>query len=154
MNDRTPRVVELQAERNRILFEIEELEAEIRRINVQLEEAEGTEKENSDWWFRARDAKRHKERNRRVLIARADRLMRKLNKVKPERRKSEAKESLREVLRTLFMVARTALEFYEDDTEENETAFTDALDRLDQVVPGWDGPQKKKPPLKKMGLTE
>jgi hypothetical protein len=118
-----------------VLFEIESLEHELRSIADQLEDAEGTNKENTDWWHRARDAKRHKERQRRVLVARSDRISRKLNRISPDTRKAEAKEGLREVLRTLFAVAKTSLAFYEDETPENETAFTDALDRLDQVVP-------------------
>ena len=146
MSKPNPSVVELQSERSRTLFEIEELEREIRVISDQLDDARDTEKENTDWWHRARDAKRHKERQRRVLMARADRLTRNLNRISPDAKKAEAKETLREVMRTLFTVARTALAFYEDETEENETAFTNALDRLDQVIPGWDGPQERKPP--------
>lgn len=151
-------LVELQSERDRILFEVETLEREIRSISDQLDAAEYTDdpdrKEGSSWWHRARDAKRHKERQRRILISQADRLKRRIDKYKPDRKKAEAKAQLREVMRALFMVAKTASEFYETDTEETETAFTDALDRLDQVVPGWDGPQerKEKPVLRKVRM--
>lgn len=157
MRNRTPTAIEVQAERDRILFDIEVLEREIRSISEQLEDAEVSgdplRQEKSDWWYRARDAKRHKERQRRILVARVGRLQRELGRIHPSAKKEEAKSAMREVLRTLFQVARTGLAFYEDDTEENETAFAEALDQLDQVVPGWDKTQERKPPkLKKLEM--
>jgi seryl-tRNA synthetase len=133
----------LQAEHRRTLFEIEELEDEVRAIKEQLEGAEFSQdpnkKEGSAWWYRANDALRHKKKRRRVLVARADRIQRKLNRIQPDEKKAEAKAKLKEVMKTLLLVARTSLDYYEDDSEDNEDAFTTALDRLDVVVPGWDG---------------
>jgi len=138
--------LELQNERNRALFEIESLEREIRSIDDQFEEAidsaEPSRREGSDWWRRARDAKNHKEKQRRVLLAREARLARELARIKPDAKKAEAKSALKDVLKALFMVARSALAYYDDDSEVNETAFTDALDQLDKVVPGWESPKK------------
>jgi predicted secreted Zn-dependent protease len=132
------------------------MERDIERIEVQLQEAEGTDRELTPWWHKARTALRHKQRERRIMLARAQRLNRKLAAVKPDARKAEAKAQLREVLHALFFVARTSLTFYEEPSEGNETAFTDALDRLDQLVPDWDKPQdvKPKPLLQRMGLGE
>jgi hypothetical protein len=138
-----------------MLFEVRTLERDIERIEEQLDEAEGSPKQNTDWWHRANDALRHKRKDRRICLNRIQRLNRKLGKVKPDERREEAKAQLREILRTLFLVARTSLDFYEDDNELTETRFTDALDKLDQLVPDWDCPViKPKPVLKTMGLDE
>jgi chromosome segregation ATPase len=153
-----PTLIELQSQRDRIQFEVETLEQEIRSIRDQLEAAEYSDdpnkQEGSSWWHRANDAKRHKERQRRILVAKSERLQRRIERYKPNKKKAEAKAQLREVLKALFVVAKTAAEFYEHDTEDTETAFTDALDQLDQVVPGWDGPQerKEKPVLRKVSM--
>lgn len=143
MSKQSHSTIELQAEHRRALFEIEELEDEIRSIKEQLEAAEYAKdpekRQGSAWWYRASDALRHKKKRRRVLIARADRIQRKLNRIQPNEKKAEAKAKLKEVVRSLILVARTALDYYEDDSEKHEDAFTSALDRLDVVVPGWDG---------------
>jgi len=152
-----PKVRDLQVRRDRCLFEIKTLEGDIVRIQDQLVEAQGTRRERTDWFRRAADAKRHKERERRILLAKLQRLNRKLGNVKPEARRAEAKEQLREVLRALFRVARASLDFYEDENELTEETLTDALDWLDQVVPNWDQPQEpkeRKPALRMMGLDE
>jgi len=82
------RSTDLQAQKRRIHFDVETLEREIRNIDDQLEGAEfatdPNRKEGSDWWHRARDAKRHKERQRRILLARAARLERELQRIKPD----------------------------------------------------------------------
>lgn len=147
MSKRTPNVLGLQREHRKLLFEIEELEDEIRSIKEQLETAEFAKdperRQGSGWWHRANDALRYKKKRRRVLIARADRVQRKLDRISPSDKKAEAKAKLKEVMRTLLLVARTALNYYEDDSEDNEDKFTDALDRLDVVVPGWDGDEEE-----------
>jgi chromosome segregation ATPase len=145
-----------QIDRDRMLFEIRTLERDIERIEEQLDEAEGTTKQGTDWWHRAQDALRHKQKDRRICMARVQRLNHKLAKVKPDQRKAEAKAQIREILRALFLVARTALDLYEDDNELTETRFTDALDKLDQIVPDWDQPQpvQPKPTLRLLGLDD
>jgi len=136
---------QLQSERDRLVFEIASLEKDILSIRDQLAEAEGTSREGTDWWRKASDARRHKERERRVKMARLGRVDRKLGRMQPDETKVQQKAALREVLRALFLVARTSLAYYEEDSELNELAFTDALDRLDEVVPDWDKPQPEQP---------
>lgn len=156
MSTQEPNVLALQTEQNQLRFEIRTLEHDIERIQRQLDDAEGTQRENSDWWFRAKDALRHKMRDRNIRQARIQRIVRKLSNVKPEARREEAKGQLREVLRVLFQVARTSLDFYENDKEVTEVAFTEALDQLDQIVPDWDKPQAQepKPLLQTLGLGD
>jgi len=151
-----PNVVRLQAESDRLTFRIETLEQDILAIRRQLDEAAYAEdekrQEGSDWWHRARDALRHKERDRAVLVARLERIQRRLRKVHPDIRKAQKKEALRGVLKALFVVARAALDYYERTSEEHEENLADALDQLDQAVPGWDGPQVRKTPFRKLDL--
>lgn len=143
----TDDVVSLQGRRDQTLFETQTLERDLTSIREQLDEAAFSDdperQEGSEWWRRARDAQRHKEREHRIAVARFNRLVRRLARVKPDVKKAQAKQALREVLKTLFIVARASLAFYEDGTDEAEDALAQALDRLDQVVPGWEGPQER-----------
>lgn len=158
MTKNFPNAITLNAQCERIQFEMRSLEADILRIQQQLLDAEegvGSRTTESDWYHRAQDAKRHKERDRRVLDARLQRLTRKLNRMNPRLRTDQAKAQIREVLRVLFSVARASLAFYEEDSKERETALTDALDRLDESVPDWDRPQPEPQPKQvyvKLGL--
>lgn len=159
MRKRKATIAEIQAERARILFDVETLEKEIRSIEDQLEEAEFAtnpeRQKNTNWWIRARDAKGHKERQRRVLLARSERLQREMDRVQPDEKKEEAKAALRDVMQTLFLVARASLSFYEDESAKNEEALTEALDQLDRVVPGWDIHQDRDPfELKKLQMGQ
>lgn len=147
MSTSVPNLNKLRTEQDRMLFEIKQLERDIETISDQLADSGQYEdidrKVGSDWWYRARDAKRYKERERETRIARVNRIGRLLDK-HPNEQDEQSKVVLKDVLRTLFHVAKAAARYYEDSSEGKGDRLASAIDRLDAHIPGWDVPQTSK----------
>ena len=159
MSTSLPDLMKLQSERDQLLFEIKQLERDIEKISDQLADSEQYEDPDrqvgGDWWYRARDAKRHKERERKTFIARAGRLGRTLARY-PDEHNQQGKAVIKDVLRTLLHVARAAARFHGDESEENSDRLAFTLDHLDKHVPGWDQPREieERPVMQKLRLVD